>query len=66
MASTQVVKGLLFRSTLNLKAISESSKSFSLGMQRATQLTRNITAGLNKSNLLKKKLISNDATLLLC
>tara|TARA_B100000927_G_scaffold177696_1_gene143131 strand:- start:994 stop:2547 length:1554 start_codon:yes stop_codon:yes gene_type:complete len=62
MASTQVVKGLLFRSTLNLKAISESSKSFSLGMQRATQLTRNITAGLNKSNLLKKKLISNDAT----
>lgn len=61
MASPQVIKGLVFRSSLNLKAISESSKSFSLGIGKATKIAGNITKDLNKRNILKRKLIVDDA-----
>ena len=62
MASPQVIKGLVLRSSLNLKAISESSKSFSLGIGKATKIAGNITKDLNKSNILKRKLIADDAS----
>ena len=60
MASSQVVKGLVLRSSLNLKAISESSKSFSSGIKKATFFTKKISSDFAKSNLVKRKLISND------
>jgi len=60
MASSQVVKGLVLRSSLNLKAISESSKSFSSGIKKASGYTRDISESLQKSVISKRKLIAND------
>ena len=62
MASSQVVKGLVLRSSLNLKAISNSSKAFSSGMQKASKLTRKISEDLQSSVISKRKLIANDAS----
>tara|TARA_B100001094_G_scaffold246044_1_gene242647 strand:- start:965 stop:2476 length:1512 start_codon:yes stop_codon:yes gene_type:complete len=60
MASSQVVKSLVLRSSLNLKAISESSKSFSSGIKKASGYTRDISESLQKSVISKRKLIAND------
>tara|TARA_B100001094_G_scaffold246043_1_gene242641 strand:- start:966 stop:2522 length:1557 start_codon:yes stop_codon:yes gene_type:complete len=60
MASTPIIKSLVLRSSLNLKAISESSKSFAAGIGKATISTKNIADSIQKGNLTKQKLISND------
>jgi len=62
MATTESVKGLLLRSSINLKAINESTRSFSEGMTKARLSSQKIAASLEESNRIKKKMISNDDT----
>ena len=62
MASPQVIKGLVLRSSLNLKSISNSSKIFASGLQKASVYARDISENLQKANETKKKLIVNDQT----
>ena len=62
MASPQVIKGLVLRSSLNLKSISNSSKIFASGLQKSSAYARNISENLQKANETKKKLIVNDQT----
>ena len=62
MASPQVIKGLVLRSSLNLKSISNSSKIFASGLQKASVYARDISENLQKANESKKKLIVNDQT----
>ena len=62
MASPQVIKGLVLRSSLNLKSISNSSKIFASGLQKASVYARDISQNLQKANESKKKLIVNDQT----
>ena len=62
MASPQVIKGLVLKSSLNLKAISDSSKTFSSGIGKASKFARDISKNLAKSNQVKRKLISDEAS----
>ncbi len=62
MASSQVIKGLVLKSSLNLKSISDSSKIFASGLQKSSVYARDISESLEKSNIAKKKLIVNDQT----
>ena len=61
MASTPVIKSLVLKSSLNLKAISNSTQIFTKGIEKASLSSRKIADSLNQSNLVKKKLIANDA-----
>tara|TARA_B100001113_G_scaffold66026_1_gene50753 strand:- start:1902 stop:3470 length:1569 start_codon:yes stop_codon:yes gene_type:complete len=62
MATTETVKGLLLRSSINLKAINESTRSFSEGMTKARLSTQKIASSLEESNRIKKKMIASDDT----
>lgn len=62
MASSQVIKGLVLKSSLNLKSISDSSKIFASGLQKASVYARDISENLQKANETKKKLLVNDQT----
>ncbi len=62
MATTESVKGLLLRSSINLKAINESTRSFSEGMTKARLSTQKIASSLEESNRIKKKMIASDDT----
>ena len=62
MASSQVIKGLVLKSSLNLKSISDSSKIFASGLQKSSFYARDISENLQKANETKKKLLVNDQT----
>ena len=62
MASSQVIKGLVLKSSLNLKSISDSSKIFASGLQKSSFYARDISKNLQKANETKKKLLVNDQT----
>tara|TARA_B100000427_G_scaffold128741_1_gene107149 strand:+ start:6493 stop:7995 length:1503 start_codon:yes stop_codon:yes gene_type:complete len=61
MASTPIIKSLVLKSSLNLKAISNSTQIFTKGIEKASLSSRKIADSLGESNLVKKKLIANDA-----